>query len=117
MKNIAIIAVFSICSISVSAQFVKGDKFIGLNASVSIQNTPATDTNSSSSTTRSFSITPQFGSFVSDKTAIGGSLGYSHSRSTNTFFDDVSSNTNQSLAAGLFVRRYFQFSEKFYFVP
>ena len=67
-----------------------------------------------------FNILPTAGYFVNEKWALGGSAGYGYSdqRSTNT--NSLGSNSYKSssfsISAGMFGRRYFAISERFFFV-
>jgi len=67
-----------------------------------------------------FSILPTAGYFINEKWALGGSAGYSYSdqRSTNTNSLGSNSYTSSSfsISAGMFGRRYFAISERFFFV-
>jgi hypothetical protein len=102
------------------AQFNKGDMFLGGALSGFTRDSPA---GSSSTITNdvgnSFNVGPKFGYFISEKWAIGGSLGYTHSSSTQ---DQVAPNflshyntSSFGFTSGLFARRYFAIADKFFF--
>jgi hypothetical protein len=110
------------------AQINKGGIYIGGSLSTSLYS--ANDWSYQSYTSaqtlnNSFSISPNIGFMVSDKAAVGFSLGYSTSRleyknhtfdpNTGTIIPVTITNTSNSYLGGFFVRNFFALSDKFYF--
>ena len=110
-----LVVVFLFLPLAGMAQFNKGQVFLG--GSMSVQNQYFSN---SKTLNNSFSILPTAGYFISEKWALGGLAGYGYSdqRSTNTngagSFSSKSSSF--SISAGMFGRRYFAISERFFFV-
>jgi hypothetical protein len=110
-----LIVVFLLLPLAGMAQFNKGQVFLG--GSMSVQNQYYSSTKTLNN---SFSILPTAGYFINEKWALGGSAGYSYSdqRSTNTnsLGSNSFKNSSFSISAGMFGRRYFAISERFFFV-
>lgn len=104
---------------AVSAQFNKGQLFVGGSLSAQNQNDAQGNSLRNTGNSGSFSITPRIGYFINDKWALGGTVGYSSSFYNNAYKDATfahnQKNDSKSLSIGLFGRRYFAISEKFFF--
>jgi len=117
LKSVLLVAIILI-SVTAKAQFKKGDKLIGGYFAITTQR--SSDQNGIDIQTmksNSFSLRPFMGVFLNEKWAIGGSLGYSVSYQKNWFSTpDIQTYKNRSFSLGIFSRRYFSISEKFFFM-
>jgi hypothetical protein len=99
---------FSFCA---HAQFTKGDKFIGGNVTmkhVSYDDGDEEDVY--------FGVSPSAGIFLTKNFALGLDLGYSHdSYKTYVDFQVSSKRISQSYTTGIFAKRFFTISDKFFF--
>jgi hypothetical protein len=104
-----------VISFMASAQFNKGDKFIG--GTFQFRSTKQSPLNFYGETikTSSASITPYFGFLLSPHLAIGGGVGYSstHSKITENFF--LTNVKQRTVSCDVFVKRFFSLSDKFLF--
>jgi len=105
-------------SIAINAQFAKGDRMVGATVASIFFNSGNTDISrsfgngTSKITNYGISITPQFGWFISEKTAIGATLNINPNGQKTTY--QVNGSTYQSdksngfnIGFGGFVRNYF----------
>ncbi len=112
MKNL--LFVILILPISLSAQFNKGDKFLGGTLGFQIQQSPYTGTNFLTKS-NGFAISPQIGFLLNEKLALGGNLGYSTSHFSIGPDTAESTNDLSNFSIGLFLRRYYSINDKFLF--
>ncbi|MBS1952092.1 MAG: hypothetical protein OJF59_000964 [Cytophagales bacterium] len=106
MKTILLL-LLSFISFAVSAQFTKGDKFLGGSLNISSQNGASYNP----ITNNRFSVGPQAGYFLTEKYALVAKLNY-----TGAFYETTGSKViSTSFSITPAVRRYFQISDKFFF--
>lgn len=98
--------VFVLVSVHVFGQFEKGDKVLSGSASFN-----RSDDNSGDGAGTQLSITPRFGYFFTTSLEAGLELGWSTSRVKT----ETSKFTSNTLAPGLYVGRYFELTDKFFF--
>src|SRR5437868_436628 len=113
MRTIGPAILFIVSVIPVSAQFVKGDKFVGGIINFNTQFTPRSNSGQGYNQ-RVFSISPQFGYFLNSKWAIGLLAGYSYSDSKTEYVSYTVTGNTHSYSAGTSITRYFQIADKFY---
>lgn len=111
---------FTILSIllplTTTAQFAKGDRYIG--GVISLYKTKVSDENPSrtfSNKESIFSIQPEMGFFVNDQFVLGGRIGYSAQKTQlNNSNPTTSIEINRyNYIIGLYTRKYFLITEKF----
>lgn len=105
MKKQFILFALLLLSTSLFAQFEKGDKVLGGSAMFNRSD----DGDNGVGTV--FSITPRFGRLMNSKLELGVEMGWSTSRvkSENSKF------TSNTFSPGLYVARYFELTDKFFF--
>jgi hypothetical protein len=114
MKSIFSSFLFTLLITNISfAQPIKGTYVIGGGVSINYNKTP---TLSYSSERTSFSISPSFGRFVSEKYQLEGGLGYSFQHQTNNINQEyfVSQNIH-SFSIKFGITRYFPIADRFFF--
>jgi hypothetical protein len=117
LKSILLIA-FIFSTLMANAQFKKGDNFVSDYFTVRSQhNTNDNGIDITKTKFNSFSLRPFVGFFLNEVLAIGGMLGYSVNYQENRgAFGDIHTSRDRSFSFGIFARRYFIISEKFFFV-
>jgi|GEM_PF-1087700 len=105
MKKMLLL-IFVVLSVHALAQFEKGDKVLWGSAAFN-----RADNNSGDGAGTQFSLTPKFGYFFSPRFEAGLQLGWATSRVKT----ETSKFTSNTLAPGLYVGRYFELTDKFFF--
>src|SRR6185295_9377156 len=106
-----------ILCLSSYAQFNKGDKYLGgeLSARTNSGSTPGF-TGSTTTTNNGWGIGPTVGFFLNNKTAVGFTLGYFYSSSSNTTSSGVTTeNISKNLSSSIFIKQFFAINDNFYF--
>jgi hypothetical protein len=116
MRALILTAILAIAALPTSAQFSKGDKSIGGSVGVFVQKTPKSTVDGYESRYTSFSIQPHFRYLITEKLAVGGSIGYSTSRQrwSQANFSENTSHSN-GYHIGLSIRRFATLAEGFLF--
>lgn len=116
MKFIYILSFLLAFGINLSiAQTTKGTQFLGLTVGFGIGDSKTTGISPLEQTQLSFSFAPQYSYFIADKWELGGSVGYSYSKSKYTYLEDENSNSEYKLnsyGSSLFLRRHILITEK-----
>lgn len=108
MKIIYTTILLAFISLSLNAQFQKGNKFINGNLGLSTER--QTDSNGDLSYKYfSFNVGPTAGYFIQDNLALGVGAGYSYSK--NEYVLSSSENTSNSGGMSFFARKYFPITE------
>jgi hypothetical protein len=97
-----------------TAQFAKGDKFIGGGYSATVRN--SSNGNGEDSNYRSFQIYPQLGYFLNERYAVGGGISYFSALNENDYGQGTYQNyRDRGVGIHAFAKRYFTIAEKFFF--
>jgi outer membrane immunogenic protein len=108
MKNIYTTVLLAFISLSLTAQFQKGNKFI--NGSLGASTERQSNSNGDLSYKYfSFNIGPTAGYFIQDNLAVGVGAGYSYSK--NEYVLSSSENSSNSAGVSFFARKYFPITE------
>jgi hypothetical protein len=115
---VLITVIFASLTSDAIAQFSAGEKFLrgSFGFNFSSRNNDGTSTLDDDGKSRQFYFYPAIGVFISDKWAVGGGLGYANSVDKREYQTDFQKYRNYSFSIGLMARRYFEISDKFYFV-
>ncbi len=107
--------VILILPISLSAQFNKGDKFIGGSLSIQTLHSPYTPDIMFFTKGTGITISPQIGFLLNEKLAFGGNLIYSSIHYVAGPDTSEATSDMHTYSIGLFLRRYYSINEKFLF--
>lgn len=113
MKYFLIILVF--LPFTLSAQFTKGDKFIGGTVGISTQQSPYVASTFTPRKANEFSLQPQLGFLLSKNLAFGGTLGYSHQFFSYGPDTLLATTTINQFSVGVFLKKYYSINDKFLF--
>lgn len=101
---------------TLSAQFVKGDKFIGGSMGFNIQNSGNHPADLNASQVNSFSFRPEIGFFLANNIAVGSELTYSfHSNKYTSFDDIVSESKTTAYGVSVFAKKFYTITDRFTF--
>jgi hypothetical protein len=101
---------------TLSAQFVKGDKFIGGSMGFNIQHSADHPADVNVSQSNSFSFRPEIGFFLTNNVAVGTELTYSIQSNKYTSFDDlVSENKTTAYGVSVFAKKFYSITDRFLF--
>jgi len=100
---------------ALSAQFTKGDKFIGGTVDYTNQQSPYVDGSFSPRKAEQFSIQPQLGFLLNEHLAFGPTVGYLHQIVTYGPDTSFSTSINNQFSVGVFLKKYYPINDKFLF--
>lgn len=112
MKNIFLF-IFFVLPAMATAQFTKGDAFLGGTVSGSLGNNSSD--NSMNTKSRDLRIAPIVGFLISDRFALGGKLEFGLSKNISETSSSQITSTNKNYGVGAMGKYFFPLSEKFMF--
>lgn len=110
--QLSLVALLFFATFNSFAQPVKGNNVIGANLNFQFNTLP---TSNSTTNKGSFSISPTFGRFISEKFLLEGGLGYAMSWYNYSDNNNFTKQNSQSASLIFGVTRFFSFTDKFYF--